>query len=199
MSGSGAKKVVETAVKATKAIDWDAMAKLIISDEARKEFANLRRAFDDVNQQLQTKFSQEPEPIDWEYYRKGIGPRLVDMYKEAYEKEEGKDWKVKYIKPPQTVLWWELIALGVEIPKFVDTVTPQYKPKFDALLVELKEAEQTSLKETERLDKEIAEVQELKQKICTMTAEEYFQKHPELKKKFEDEIRNDYWGYGPQQ
>lgn len=28
---------------------------------------------------------QEPQPIDWEYYRKGIGPKLVDMYKEAYE------------------------------------------------------------------------------------------------------------------
>ncbi|XP_020572444.1 ATP synthase subunit d, mitochondrial [Phalaenopsis equestris] len=173
MSGSGAKKVVETAVKATKAIDWDGMAKLLVSDEARKEFANLRRAFDDVNQQLQTKFSQEPEPIDWDYYRKGIGPRVVDMYKEAYD--------------------------SVEIPKFVDTVTPQYKPKFDALLVELKEAEQASLKESERLEKEIAEVRELKQKISTMTAEEYFQKHPELKQKFDDEIRNDYWGYGPPQ
>lgn len=32
-------------------------------------------------------FMQEPEPIDWEYYRKGIGSRLVDMYKEAYESE----------------------------------------------------------------------------------------------------------------
>lgn len=28
---------------------------------------------------------QEPEPIDWEYYRKGIGSRLVDVYKEAYD------------------------------------------------------------------------------------------------------------------
>lgn len=28
---------------------------------------------------------QEPEPIDWEYYRKGIGNKLVDMYKEAYD------------------------------------------------------------------------------------------------------------------
>jgi hypothetical protein len=28
---------------------------------------------------------QEPEPIDWESYRKGIGSRLVDMYKQAYE------------------------------------------------------------------------------------------------------------------
>jgi F-type H+-transporting ATPase subunit d len=32
-------------------------------------------------------------------------------------------------------------------------------------------------------------------KLSTMTADEYFAKHPELKKKFDDEIRNDYWGY----
>ncbi|PQQ18008.1 ATP synthase subunit d mitochondrial [Prunus yedoensis var. nudiflora] len=108
-------------------------------------------------------------PLTGEYYRKGIGSRLVDMYKEAYD--------------------------SVQVPKYVDTVTPEYKPKFDQLLVDLKEAEEKSLKESERLEKEIAEVQELKKKISTMTADEYFEKHPELKKKFDDEIRNDYWGY----
>ncbi|KAL2541153.1 ATP synthase subunit d [Abeliophyllum distichum] len=168
MSGAG-KKIVDVAFKAGKTIDWEGMAKLLVSDEARKEFATLRRAFDEVNTQLQTKFSQEPEPIDWEYYRKGIGSRLVDIYKQAYDE--------------------------VKIPQYVDNVTPQYKPKFDALLVELKEAEQKSLKESERLEKEIADVQELKMKLSTMTADEYFAKHPELKKKFDDEIRNDYWGY----
>lgn len=168
MSGPS-KKVVDVAFKASRTIDWDGMAKLLVSDEARKEFATLRRAFNEVNSQLETKFSQEPEPIDWEYYRRGIGSRLVDMYKQAYE--------------------------SVEIPKFEDKTTPEYKPKFDQLLVDLKEAEQQSLKESERLDKEIADVQELKKKISTMTAEEYFEKHPELKKKFDDEIRNDYWGY----
>lgn len=29
---------------------------------------------------------------------------------------------------------WSASFLGIEIPKFVDTVTPQYKPKFDALV-----------------------------------------------------------------
>ncbi|CAN0909312.1 ATP synthase subunit d, mitochondrial [Linum grandiflorum] len=168
MSGT-VKKAADVAFKASRNIDWEGMAKLLVSDEARKEFSGLRRAFDEVNSTLQTKFSQEPEPIDWEYYRKGIGSRLVDMYKEAYD--------------------------SVEVPKYVDKVTPEYKPKFDALMVELKEAEQMSLKESERLEKEIAEVQELKTKISTMTADEYFEKHPELKKKFDDEIRNDYWGY----
>ncbi|XP_041991498.1 ATP synthase subunit d, mitochondrial-like [Salvia splendens] len=168
MSGPG-KKVVDVALKAGKAIDWEGMAKLLVSEEARREFFTLHRAFDEVNTQLQTKFSQEPEPVDWEYYRKGIGSRLVDMYKQAYDE--------------------------VQIPKYVDNVTPQYKPKFDALLVELKEAEQMSLKESERLEKEVAEVQDLKKRLSTMTADEYFEKHPELKKKFDDEIRNDYWGY----
>ncbi|CAN6223163.1 unnamed protein product [Urochloa humidicola] len=170
MSGSGVvKKVAGAAAKSGKAIDWDGLAKMLVSEEARKEFANLRRTFEDVNHQLQTKFSQEPQPIDWEYYRKGIGSKVVDMYKEAYE--------------------------SIEIPKYVDTVTPQYKPKFDALLVEMKEAEKASLKESERIEKEVAEMKEMKKKISTMTADEYFAKHPELKQKFDDEIRNDYWGY----
>lgn len=100
-------------------------------------------------------------------------------------------------------------------------------PWFSTQVEELKEAEQQSLKESERLEKEIADVQELKvmftwpwcwsslsdlfsfallsmltytcfvkqTKLGTMTADEYFEKHPELKKKFDDEIRNDYWGY----
>lgn len=57
MSGAG-KKVVDVAFKASKNIDWDGMAKLIVSEEARKEFSTLRRAFDEVNSTLQTKFSQ---------------------------------------------------------------------------------------------------------------------------------------------
>jgi len=28
-----------------------------------------------------------------------------------------------------------------------------------------------------------------------MTADEYFAEHPELKEKFDEEIRNDIWGY----
>ncbi|MED6221430.1 hypothetical protein PIB30_054543 [Stylosanthes scabra] len=174
MSGP-VKKVTDVVFKAGKTIDWDGMARLIVSDEARREFNNLRRTFDEVNSQLQTRFSQEPEPIDWEYYRKGIGSRLVDMYKEHYD-----------------IL---MFLTGIEIPQYVDKVTPEYKTKFDQLLVELKEAEQKSLKESERLQKEIADVQEMKAKINTMTYDEYFEKHPELLKKYEDEIRNDYWGY----
>ncbi|KAM0016957.1 putative ATP synthase, F0 complex, subunit D [Helianthus anomalus] len=52
------KKVVDVAFKASKSIDWDGMAKMIVSDEARKEFSSFRRAFEEVNSTLKTKFSQ---------------------------------------------------------------------------------------------------------------------------------------------
>lgn len=61
MSGAG-KKVADVALKASRTIDWDGMAKLLVTEEARKEFATLRRAFDEVNSTLQTKFSQVLTP-----------------------------------------------------------------------------------------------------------------------------------------
>ncbi|KAL6967324.1 hypothetical protein U1Q18_033132 [Sarracenia purpurea var. burkii] len=90
------------------------------------------------------------------------------------------------------------IGIGIlaeYILSICNKINHQTKLCFDSQLVELKAAEEISLKESARLEKEIEEVQELKKKISTMTADEYFAKHPELKKKFDDEIRNDYWGY----
>ncbi|XWS57344.1 hypothetical protein CRYUN_Cryun09bG0166400 [Craigia yunnanensis] len=57
MSGAG-KKIVDVAFKASKNIDWEGMAKLLVSDEASKEFATIHHTFDEVNSILQTKFSQ---------------------------------------------------------------------------------------------------------------------------------------------
>lgn len=53
----GLTKAVRGATKAGDGIDWNGLSTLLVSDTARKEFADLRRAFNDVNQQLQTKFS----------------------------------------------------------------------------------------------------------------------------------------------
>lgn len=76
MSGNGVKKVAEVAAKAGKAIDWEGMAKMLVSDEARKEFNTLRRTFEDVNHQLQTKFSQVFTTPPPHTRRRRIGPRV---------------------------------------------------------------------------------------------------------------------------
>jgi F-type H+-transporting ATPase subunit d len=78
MSGSGVvKKVADAAEKAGKAIDWDGLAKMLVSEEARKEYATLRRTFEDVNHQLHTKFSQVPVPIY--HHHPGSGSSALDQ------------------------------------------------------------------------------------------------------------------------
>ncbi|CAA3017370.1 ATP synthase subunit d, mitochondrial [Olea europaea subsp. europaea] len=78
MSGAG-KKLADVAFKAGRTIDWEGMAKLLVSDEARKEFATLRRAFDEVK--LQTKFSQIGCGTDlWSFFVGGITKPFVFVF-----------------------------------------------------------------------------------------------------------------------
>lgn len=53
MSGAG-KKVADVAFKASRIIDWDGMAKVLVSDAARKEFSSLRHAFDRAHDSYRT-------------------------------------------------------------------------------------------------------------------------------------------------
>ena len=62
------KKVNNVAFKVGKNLDWDGMTKLLVLDEARKEFSNLCRAFDEVNSQLQTMFSYVPSFLSTNLY-----------------------------------------------------------------------------------------------------------------------------------
>ncbi|KAJ0020831.1 hypothetical protein Pint_32228 [Pistacia integerrima] len=186
MSGTG-KKVVDVAWKASRNIDRDSMAKMLVSDEARQGVLFTppclrRKLCRNLNRQIGNITERESASC------------LVDMYKEAYDSIAVvfllacANWincsngtigpvfgNLRFFKifyggshslrsPIKNLSWFSIISL-----------------------IELKEAEEKSLKESERFEKE--------KKISTVTADEYFEKHPELKKKFDDEIRDDYWGY----
>ncbi|KAI5068480.1 hypothetical protein GOP47_0016825 [Adiantum capillus-veneris] len=152
-----------------KDLDWDKLAKAVVSDEGRRELNNLRRAFDDFNNVMRTKFSLKPKPIDWEFYRKRLNPGIVDMFQKSYE--------------------------TLKIPKYEDTVTPEYKKKFDALMVKVTDQEEVSRKRIEECKANLKRLKEEKESLQTMTANEYFAKHPEVKAKFDEEIKNHNWGY----
>ncbi|KAL1183476.1 hypothetical protein V6Z11_A02G185000 [Gossypium hirsutum] len=192
------KKVVDVAFKASKNIDWEGMAKLLVSDEARKEFATLRRTFD--------------EPACETVMNWLSSGGVTELLPEANVQPNERFMVMREVSPlPISLLsgfsmnlylklvfqMEESLFAGQVVPSIamVETYTRLLLIAPHSLFCSHFSAEEKSLKESERLEKEIAEVQELKQKISTMTAEEYFEKHPELKKKFDDEIRNDYWGY----
>lgn len=50
--------VKAAAQRTFKAIDWDKLAKIVVSEEGKREMIALKRAYDDVSSQLDTKFNQ---------------------------------------------------------------------------------------------------------------------------------------------
>ncbi|MCO5554767.1 hypothetical protein L7F22_008301 [Adiantum nelumboides] len=134
--------------------------------------------------------TKKPKPIDWEFYRKRLNPGIVDMFQKSYERA-----MLLIERLDSALTFGNILASALKIPKFEDTVTPEYKKKFDALMVKVTEQEEISRKKIAECKANLKKLREEKEALTTMTANEYFAKHPELKDKFDEEIRNHNWGY----
>eukprot|EP00270_Netrium_digitus_P009941 TRINITY_DN305_c0_g1_i1.p1 TRINITY_DN305_c0_g1~~TRINITY_DN305_c0_g1_i1.p1 ORF type:complete len:164 (+),score=59.52 TRINITY_DN305_c0_g1_i1:121-612(+) len=152
-----------------KAIDWDYLARVIVSADGKREMLQLRRAFDEVSNSLETKFSAKPVTIDWETYRQKLNPEVVDSFQQSFE--------------------------SLNIPDYEDKFTPDYEKKFKHLLVKAEQEEEFSKKEVIRLKAELEKVQAQKAALMTQTVDDYFAKNPEVKEKIDEEIKDNYWGY----
>ncbi|PPS13637.1 hypothetical protein GOBAR_AA06944 [Gossypium barbadense] len=198
------KKVVDVAFKASKNIDWEGMAKLLVSDEARKEFATLRRTFDEVNSTLQTKFSQPACETVMNWLSSG---GVTELLPEANVQPNERFMVMREVSPlPISLLsgfsmnLYLKLVFQMEESLFAGQVVPSIAmvETYTRLLLIAPHSlfcshfSHLAQRNASLLSKPAVT---LLQKISTMTADEYFEKHPELKKKFDDEIRNDYWGY----
>nr|UER43512.1 ATP synthase D chain subunit d [Viscum album] len=169
MSGNG-KKAAGTALQVVKKmIDWDAIDKAITQKEFRAEFMKLRNTYEETTRSIQSKLCmEEPEPIDWDYWRREIRSPLVDKYKEAFE--------------------------GIQIPEFVDTVTPKFKPKLEESAARLRKVAEQCQNRAEKLEAEAEKIKEFGRKVQDMTVDEYFEMFPKVKEEIYEEIRNDNFG-----
>jgi F-type H+-transporting ATPase subunit d len=159
------------AVQKAKAIDWDYLQKVVVSDSGKRELAALHRAYDDVTATINEKFNIKPTNINWGFYKEKLGPSIVNIFQESVN------------------------SLEKEVPEYQDDVTADYQAKLEALTAKATEQEEESKKKIITLEKEIARVQEQKAALGTMTVDEYFAKNPQSKEKIDDEIRNQFWGY----
>ncbi len=156
--------------RAGKSIDWDHPSKVVVSDAGKRDLAALRRAYDDVAATLNEKFSVKPSSINWEFYKYKLGPSVVNIFQQSYG------------------------ALA-ELPDYQDDLTPVYETKHWELLNKALAEEEDSKRKIVMLQKEIDNVWEQKAALSTMTIDDYFAKHPEVKDKIDDDIRNHNWGY----
>eukprot|EP00244_Chara_vulgaris_P011928 TRINITY_DN607_c0_g1_i1.p1 TRINITY_DN607_c0_g1~~TRINITY_DN607_c0_g1_i1.p1 ORF type:complete len:166 (-),score=34.96 TRINITY_DN607_c0_g1_i1:824-1321(-) len=163
MSGRG--KAV--AQKVARAIDWDFISKVVLSEEGKRELYVLRRTYDDMMKTLETKFAQKPVPIDWNYYAARLNPNIVNLFKKSYE--------------------------GLQIPEYTDTYTPEYQKKHEELVKAAEAEEKKSKSLVAMLTAELAKIREQKESLRTMTVDEYFAKNPDVKKKIDDEIATNDW------
>ncbi|CAI5475757.1 unnamed protein product [Closterium sp. Yama58-4] len=155
--------------RAFKAIDWEKLSRVVVSEEGKREMAALKRAHDEVSHTLNTKFNEKVVEIDWALYRSKLNPKIVDMFEQSYK--------------------------SIEIPDYVDTLTPEFEKEHQQLVAKAAEEEEASKREAARLKAEIEKIRAQKDALKTMTVDEYLAKNPKLKEKFDEEIRNHNWGY----
>jgi len=159
------------AAQKAKAIDWDYLQKVVVSDAGKRELAALHRAYDDVAATINEKFNIKPTNINWDFYKEKLGPSIVNIFQQSVS------------------------SLEKEVPEYKDDVTADYQVKHEALMAKAAEHEEDSKKKIVALEKEIARVQEQKAAYKTMTVDDYFAKNPQSKEKIDEEIRNQFWGY----
>ncbi|KAH8953518.1 hypothetical protein BDL97_08G031400 [Sphagnum fallax] len=152
-----------------KAIDWDHISKVVVTEAGKRQLQALRNAYEDVATTINDTFNMKPPIIDWEFYRSKIGPSLVSMFEQADA------------------------SLEREIPNYEDEFTPEYKQKLQSMLKKATEQENASKKKIIMLGREIESIQEQKEALSTQTVDDYFAKNPALREKIDDEIRNHNW------
>jgi F-type H+-transporting ATPase subunit d len=144
---------------------------VVVSHAGKQDLAALRRAYDDVAATLNEKFSVKPSSINWEFYKHKLGPSVVNIFQQSYG------------------------ALDKEVPDYQDDLTPVYETKHWEFLNKALAEEEDSKRKIVMLEKEIDNVREQKATLSIMTVDDYFAKHPEVKDKIDEEIKNHNWGY----
>lgn len=67
-------------------VDWDAISRLIHSDEGKRELGSLRSTYSDIQARLSSMAKDTPVP-NWAEWSKELDPKIVDGFKKAFESE----------------------------------------------------------------------------------------------------------------
>jgi len=150
-----------------KTADWDSVEVDGLPEAAQRELMGLQKAVADMRDAVARSAYKGPEP-DFAGMRKGTTmPEIVDEFEKAY----------KGVKKPQT-----------SSPQ-IDNIKSDFV-EFEAEAA--KHVEHAKKRITE-LDAELAAVKAQREKLATMTMDEYFEAAPEMKKELDEKIKRDEW------
>lgn len=142
-------------------LDWDGMAALMDTDSTRRELQQLRMTYMDTDQRVQELAKDTPE-IDWAHWKKALDPKLVASFETAYN--------------------------SIEVPEYQDTSVEKASAAFEDLKKQASELAQHSKVRMAEIAEEMKALDNEKEKMTTLTADDIMEMEPDLKKKLHKEI-----------
>jgi hypothetical protein len=142
-------------------LDWDALDTSIASEGGKRELAQLRTTYLDVQQKLD-EMTKEPEPINWAQWKKEVDPQLVDAFQKAYD--------------------------SMPLPEYQDSGLEAVQKTFDDLLVQAGELSAHSEKRMGEIQQEIKAIDAELDRVAKLTIDDVLEAEPELGRRIHAEI-----------
>eukprot|EP00246_Nothoceros_aenigmaticus_P004242 TRINITY_DN15697_c0_g1_i1.p1 TRINITY_DN15697_c0_g1~~TRINITY_DN15697_c0_g1_i1.p1 ORF type:complete len:164 (+),score=44.49 TRINITY_DN15697_c0_g1_i1:180-671(+) len=155
--------------KVGRAIDWDFLSKVVLSEEGKRELAKLRLAYDDVSYTLETKLNLKPAAINWDFYKQKLNPNIVNIFQKSIE--------------------------SLKVPEYDDKYTPEFQKKHHDLVASAGASEELSKEALTKIDAELADIRKHKESLRTQTVDAYLKDHPEVEQKIRKELEAGDWSY----
>jgi len=157
----------DAAAPASSGASWDAVKVESLSETSRRELAGLQKAVADMRDAMARMAYKGPEPDFAAMKKQTKNPEFVEEFEKAYK--------------------------SVTAPDMAMTQVDTLKKNFAELEAQAKKHATHATTRMAELEAELKSIEAQREKIGTMTMDEYFETNPELKKKIDEKIKNDQW------
>jgi len=151
------RRFAEKAV-ATDSVDWDAISKIVQSDQGKRELASLRNTMLELERAVGAATQSGLAEPDWAKYKKQLDADIVGAFEKAYK--------------------------SMKIPEYEDKEIQNVAARFQAIV---DQAEKISTESKARvIKKELEQIDIEKRRLLTTTIDEELANDPELAKKIDE-------------
>jgi F-type H+-transporting ATPase subunit d len=156
------------AVSTTNADSWDTAISQNATDETKRELASLAKTMADIRDAVQRDASRSTE-VDFAKFKRQLtnSPEIVEMFQKAYS--------------------------TLKLPKYESSEIQDVQKAFKVLEEEAKKQAAESAKRIEELEKELVLLKEERESLERVTMDEIFEREPEMREKFNEQIKKDEW------
>lgn len=156
------------AVQSTDESSWDTAIAQGATEETKRELASLAKTMADIKDAVQRDADRSTN-VDFAKFKQQLtnSPEIVDLFQKAYT--------------------------TLKLPKYESTEVEDVTKAFKVLEDEAKKQAAESAKRIQELEKELVLLKEERESLERVTMDEIFEREPEMREKFNEQIKKDEW------